>query len=336
MKTALEKLITLGKRQGFLTYAQANEFIPANMLPEQLDEYLLRLQNEGIELIDEDDPKEAKPQPTPRQLDQAQWIACGDPIAMLEHLHNAGGETSLRKLKLFGVSCCRQVWHLLTDTRSRDGVEAVELFAEGKVSEEQLRNQSIGAYRAWEETEPRSEDEENPGRLGGRPSPAIPLLVANARTGGYDPEAEPHLCPHRGSALFYAADAVCMLSATGNPWGVMYVASQLQQAIWFASEIAQATAVIQAAREQAQLLRDIVGSPFHHVSSNQASLPRHAPSAKRIAQAIYEECRFADLPIVADALEEAGCTEELLLTHCREPNGHVRGCWALDLLLGMC
>jgi hypothetical protein len=190
--------------------------------------------------------------------------------------------------------------------------------------------------QAWEETEPRNDDEDNPGLIRGRPSPATPLEIANAKTGGYDSEEEPYLCPHRGSALFYATDAVCMLTATGNPWSVMYVASQLQQAIWFASEVAQATAVIQAAREQSQLLRDIVGSPFHHVSLNQASLARHAQSAKRIAQSIYDECRFTDLPKVADALEEAGCAEELLLTHCREPRGHVKGCWALDLLLEKC
>ena len=44
--------------------------------------------------------------------------------------------------------------------------------------------------------------------------------------------------------------------------------------------------------------------------------------------------RFEDLPILADALEEAGCANQDLLAHCRHSGEHVRGCWAVDLLLG--
>jgi hypothetical protein len=54
----------------------------------------------------------------------------------------------------------------------------------------------------------------------------------------------------------------------------------------------------------------------------------------KLAEAIYEEWAFDRLPILADALEEAGCTSEELLTHCRAGGEHVRGCWAVDLLLG--
>jgi len=54
----------------------------------------------------------------------------------------------------------------------------------------------------------------------------------------------------------------------------------------------------------------------------------------RTALGIYEEGAFADLPILADALEEAGCTESALLDHLRGPGPHVRGCWAVDLILG--
>ena len=52
----------------------------------------------------------------------------------------------------------------------------------------------------------------------------------------------------------------------------------------------------------------------------------------RIAAGIYEERAFDRLPILADALEDAGCTDPALLTHCRGPGPHVRGCWAVDLL----
>jgi hypothetical protein len=52
-----------------------------------------------------------------------------------------------------------------------------------------------------------------------------------------------------------------------------------------------------------------------------------------MAQAIYDERRFDDLPILADALEEAGCDDEDILSHCRGLGPHVRGCWGLDLIL---
>jgi len=53
-----------------------------------------------------------------------------------------------------------------------------------------------------------------------------------------------------------------------------------------------------------------------------------------LAQAIYDERAFDRLPILADALEDAGCTNQDILAHCRQPGEHCRGCWALDLVLG--
>src|SRR5437762_722095 len=54
----------------------------------------------------------------------------------------------------------------------------------------------------------------------------------------------------------------------------------------------------------------------------------------RLAQAVYEERAFERLPVLADALEEAGCTDAAILDHCRSPGPHARGCWVVDLLLG--
>ena len=52
-----------------------------------------------------------------------------------------------------------------------------------------------------------------------------------------------------------------------------------------------------------------------------------------LARSVYDDRRFDELPILADALEEAGCTDPALLEHLRRPGPHVRGCWALDLVL---
>jgi hypothetical protein len=53
----------------------------------------------------------------------------------------------------------------------------------------------------------------------------------------------------------------------------------------------------------------------------------------KLAQAIYDDCAFDRLPILADALEDAGCTNQEILAHCRSGGDHVPGCWVVDLLL---
>lgn len=83
---------------------------------------------------------------------------------------------------------------------------------------------------------------------------------------------------------------------------------------------------------QCLLIRDIFGNPFRPVDA--AWLKRRQGKVPKIAQRIYDARAFADLPILADALEEAGCTNAELLAHCRHPGPHVRGCWAVDLILG--
>jgi len=55
---------------------------------------------------------------------------------------------------------------------------------------------------------------------------------------------------------------------------------------------------------------------------------------RNMAEAIYEERTFEQLPILTDALEDAGCNNSDILNHCRQPGVHVRGCWVVDLLLG--
>lgn len=86
--------------------------------------------------------------------------------------------------------------------------------------------------------------------------------------------------------------------------------------------------------EQTRLLREIIGNPFRTVSANLSLLSWNDSTVPKIAQTIYEERRFKDLPILSDALEEAGCTNADILDHCRSEGPHVRGCWVVDLILG--
>jgi hypothetical protein len=83
--------------------------------------------------------------------------------------------------------------------------------------------------------------------------------------------------------------------------------------------------------DQATFLRDIVGNPFRPVAFD--SRWRTA-DAVGLARGVYEERAFERLPLLADALMDAGCGDEQVLSHCRSEGPHVRGCWVVDLVLG--
>jgi hypothetical protein len=86
---------------------------------------------------------------------------------------------------------------------------------------------------------------------------------------------------------------------------------------------------------KAALLRDLFGNPFRPPPTVEVAwLSWDGGTVLRMARAIDEERAFDRMPILADALEEAGCTDEGLLQHCRGPGPHVLGCWALDAVLG--
>jgi hypothetical protein len=85
---------------------------------------------------------------------------------------------------------------------------------------------------------------------------------------------------------------------------------------------------------QAGLLRCIIGNHFRPVTVESFWLSWNNGTVPKIAKSIYDERAFDRLPILADALEDAGCADLDILTHCRQPGEHVRGCWVIDLLLG--
>lgn len=84
----------------------------------------------------------------------------------------------------------------------------------------------------------------------------------------------------------------------------------------------------------AALVRDVFGDPFRpwHVHPGWVSAGHGA--ARHVAEHIDRTGNFADLPILADALEDAGCTDSAALAHCRDAEKHVPGCWVVDAVLG--
>jgi hypothetical protein len=78
------------------------------------------------------------------------------------------------------------------------------------------------------------------------------------------------------------------------------------------------------------LIHDIFGNPFRPVTLDPSWL---TSTVLTLANGIYSEKAFDRMPILADALQDAGCDNEDMLNHCRQPGKHVRGCWCVDLLL---
>jgi hypothetical protein len=82
---------------------------------------------------------------------------------------------------------------------------------------------------------------------------------------------------------------------------------------------------------QADLIRDIFGNPFQPVAFDPSW---RTESVVGLARGMYESRDFGPIPVLADALEDAGCADADVLGHCRGPGPHVRGCWVVDLVLG--
>jgi len=94
---------------------------------------------------------------------------------------------------------------------------------------------------------------------------------------------------------------------------------------------AQAHLRVDETGNQCGYLRHIVGNPFHPIAVNPSWLSSTVIS---LTEAIYEERAFERMPILADALEDAGCAHQDILDHCRAGGEHCRGCWVVDLALG--
>jgi hypothetical protein len=121
-------------------------------------------------------------------------------------------------------------------------------------------------------------------------------------------------------AYIYSGDAAWVV-----PWAARNTASAdaLETAIF------PTAAAWPATLQEAILLDDIAGpDPLPDLSQ------ARTPTVVALAEAIYQERRWQDLPVLADALEEAGCTDARVLEHLRGPGPHARGCHVLDALLG--
>jgi hypothetical protein len=117
--------------------------------------------------------------------------------------------------------------------------------------------------------------------------------------------------------------------ATGRHGFALSPARLCAEAASYAARAARRPAVEQVA--QAAMLRDIFGPlPYREVVINPLLLAWKDGVVVKLARAIYEERAFDRMPVLADALEEAGADDQEIVPHCRSQSDHVLGCWALD------
>lgn len=249
-------------------------------------------------------------------MTEAEWLACDETWPMLDFLLGA----SSRKLRLFSVECCRRIWHLLDESR-RNGVEVAGRYADGLATLEELQ-----AIRTANEVDLFA----SPGQIAENFAWKAAYFVA------VDDAFEAASIANRDArfAAIYEADPapVSWWQEPPSSDKERRLISFPEGDLWL-NEAGQVVAATEA-NVRCHLLRDIFGNPFRPVTIDPAWLTWNCGTVVHLAQAIYDERAFDRMPILADALEDAGCHDADILEHCRGGREHVRGCWLVDLILG--
>jgi hypothetical protein len=261
---------------------------------------------------------------------EAEWRAHVEPWPLLTFVE---ARTSDRKRRLFAAACCRRIWPLVDSDDCRAAVEAAERFADGLLSAGELWEAHRLALAA-------ARDGDRPGVMAARSNARHAAAVASglSRAGqrfGFGRDRWSGLAERLDEAAGFVAHqaaAVAALAAVAAANAHFPHVRALDQRdrsddpVW-------AEALAAERQAQADLARDVLGNPFRPLSLRREWLTWDGGAVARMARALSDAGDFAATPVLADALEEAGCDDGALLDHLHD-GGHVRGCWAVDLLLG--
>jgi hypothetical protein len=228
-------------------------------------------------------------------MTEAEWLTCGDSFVILTWLEESRPRLSDRKLRLFNCACARRL-EALWDEESRTAVEASEAFADRQIERNELE---------------------------------CAFAVVGVIKGGMEAYSraweerernpEPYLRREVRSAAHVAAGGDGM-----DPWYRYGGSAKCVASSHPKSEAERAA--------QAQLIRCIFGNPFRPVAFNP---DWRTSDVMLLARGIYDERAFDRMPILADALQDAGCDSDDILNHCRDTTTpHARGCWVVYLVLG--
>jgi hypothetical protein len=265
-------------------------------------------------------------------MNEDAWLASTDPQPLLAYLLDRASD---RKLRLFLCGCLRLIplpegrtaWQSWTEP-CRGALETAERFADGTASEEERARAEMVAQDAEYRAEGRALEtnftlaEEAYGEEAWSGPTA-------ARYWYRPPRTDPRVAAWNEAAARHLAHALTREVEDRFP---------LFEGIWPGWQFGPSwphEPEPPAVRSLClSLLRDLGGNPFRPVTVEPYWLAWNHGTVPALARRIYEERAFSDLPILADALEDAGCTDAAILDHCRSEGPHARGCWVLDLLLG--
>jgi hypothetical protein len=240
-------------------------------------------------------------------MPQRVWLGNDDSLRLYADLFHSASE---RKLRLGAAACCRRVWPLLLDERSKTGMDVFENHADGTVPWKAFHRARIAAEAAFREMQERwpydGRTEEQNRWI--EAAVAVDCLLKQEQF-----PARKTVDEGAGPWVLCAIRLAGRVVAPGTP-DLMDGATSGERAA------------------QADLLRDIFGNPFRPVAFGPEW---RSDTAVSLARHIYESRDFSTMPILADALQDAGCDNADILNHCRDPQQvHVRGCWVVDLVLG--
>ena len=234
-------------------------------------------------------------------MTEAEWLTSEDPGAMLKDWPWAVSE---RKARLFACACCRRIWSLLPAPESRRAVEVSEKLADGRARDGSRAKAHDAATQVARRV--RAYAEASAEAVSGR------LLRSYRKTAA--------VMEWASRTAYYAHEAAYT--------GAYHAAGTADRA---AFDSGNRTKDAERAA-QAALVRDIFSNPYRPVVLDSSWL---TTDVLLLARSIYEEKAFDRMPILADALQDAGCTNDAVPNHCRDAKQvHVRGCWVVDLLLG--
>ena len=250
-------------------------------------------------------------------MTEEEWLACTRPDWLSKFLRDTASD---RKCRLFAHACCKRVEHRFIDPSQHLAVQVAERCADGLATVEEIESAAAAVKRFdavyFDENLPADE-------VAYRAAAVIAQAVSD------QPLEELMVGPN----LHWLDEVI---------WGTVSAAGHT------VIEVEEAAGRIygdspdeypdlrrgQDAEERilTNVLREIFGNPFRSVTFADAW---RTTDAMMLAKGVYAEKAFDGLPVLADALQEAGCDADELLDHLRDTSAtHVRGCWALDLVLG--
>ena len=233
-------------------------------------------------------------------MTESEWQECQDTEKLLEYLSD---RTSERKYRLFACACCRSIWNLLRDERGKSTLTVAERYADDWATADEVESakREIAASRS-------------------EPVPSDGLHHSGLR---WADDLTEHVLFDVQLGKSNPAD----LGAYTCDWTAA-------RAGLLNGEAGRDTEI----RLQLLLLHDIFENPYRPSWVEPEWL---TPTVIGLAQAAYDERIMPSgelgpdrLAVLSDALEEAGCDDSDILNHLRSPGPHIRGCWAVDLILG--